>query len=271
VSSLIRIGSPQIRRPRLTKTVIQLTDLHLFADRTGQLAGIRTWDTFEAILAEVRARYPDFDLLVLTGDLVHDDTLKTYEMLREALGDWSVRCRMIPGNHDDPRLLRQIFAEGFSNAGSSLAFASHCGDWRMIGLDSHVPAQVAGRIGTPQLEWLAACLESQPEVPTLLFVHHPPVSIDVAWLDATRLEAPMGLCALIERSPQVRAVCAGHVHQESEMHIAGTPVYTTPSTCVQFGARAEKSYDPRTAGYRSFTLRPDGFSTEVHRLSHAPR
>jgi Icc protein len=60
---------------------------------------------------------------------------------------------------------------------------------------------------------------------------------------------------LIERSPQVRAVCAAHVHQESEMNIAGTPVYTTPSTCVQFGASAEKSFDPRTAGYQSFTLR----------------
>ena len=136
----------------------------------------------------------------------------------------------------------------------------------MIGLDSHVPGQVAGRIGAPQLEWLAACLESQPDVPTLLFVHHPPVSIDVAWLDASQLEASTGLCALIERSPQVRAVCAGHVHQESETSICGTPVYTTPSTCVQFGARAEKSFDPRMAGYRSFTLRPDGFSTEVHRL-----
>ena len=254
---------------RLTKTVIQLTDLHLFADRRGELAGIRTWDTFEAILADVRARHADFDLLVLTGDLVHDDTLKTYEMLREALGDWSVRCRMIPGNHDDPRLLRQIFAEGFSNAGNALAFESRCGAWQVIGLDSHVQGQVAGRIGAAQLEWLAACLET--ELPTLLFLHHPPVPIDVAWLDATRLEAAMGLCALIERSPQVRAVCAGHVHQESAMNIAGTPVYTTPSTCVQFGARAEKSYDPQTPGYRSFTLHADGFSTEVHRLDPAPR
>jgi Icc protein len=108
-------------------------------------------------------------------------------------------------------------------------------------------------------------------VPTLLFVHHPPVSIDVAWLDATGLEAPMNWCALIERSPQVRAVCAGHVHQESATNIAGTPVYTTRSTSVQFGARAEKSFDPRTAGYRSFTLHPDGFSTAVHRLCDVPR
>jgi Icc protein len=255
----------------LTKTVIQLTDLHLFADRTSELAGIRTWDTFEAILGEVRARHPDFDLLVLTGDLAQDEKPETYTMLREALGDWSVRCRMIPGNHDDPWLLRQAFAEGFTDAGSSLAFESRCGDWRVIGLDSHVPGQIYGRIGAPQLEWLAACLDSQPDLPTLLFVHHPPVSIDVAWLDATGLQAPMDLCALIERCPQVRVVCSGHVHQQSATNIAGTPVYTTPSTCVQFGARAEKSFDPRTAGYRSFTLHPDGFSTEVHRLSDVPR
>jgi hypothetical protein len=49
-------------------------------------------------------------------------------MLRDALGDWSVRCRLIPGNHDDPWLRRQVFAEGFTDAGSSLAFESRCGD-----------------------------------------------------------------------------------------------------------------------------------------------
>ena len=39
-----------------------------------------------------------------------------------------------------------------------------------------------------------------------------------------------------------------------------------PSTCVQFGARREKSFDDRMAGYRAFTLSDDGFRTHVQRL-----
>ena len=40
----------------------------------------------------------------------------------------------------------------------------------------------------------------------------------------------------------------------------------TPSTCVQFGARTEKSFDTTAAGYRLLQL-DENFHTEVHRLS----
>jgi Icc protein len=61
-------------------------------------------------------------------------------------------------------------------------------------------------------------------------------------------------------------ICAGHVHQEFAGRIGAAAMVTTPSTCVQFGAHTEKSFDTRAAGYRTFRL-DDGYHTEVHRLS----
>ena len=79
----------------------------------------------------------------------------------------------------------------------------------------------------------------------------PPVAINVDWLDKIGLDEASDLVNLIEASPQIKVICAGHVHQEFTGQISPAAVYTTPSTCVQFGARGEKSFDTRAAGYRT--------------------
>lgn len=248
--------------------IVQLTDLHLYKQRDGVLAGVPTWETFAAVQQQVRDNHADFDYLVLTGDLAQDEARETYEMMREALGDWVGRCRIIPGNHDDPVHLRAVFPELFDAASASLNFSLTCGDWQVIGLDSQVIGEINGRVGPAQLEWLQKQLRERPSA--LVFVHHPPLPIDVAWLDALGMNEAGPLVSLIAHSPQIKIVCAGHVHQEWHSRIGDADVHTTPSTCVQFGSRSEKSFDTRAAGYRTITLQADGrYTTEVHRLAEA--
>ncbi len=246
--------------------IVQVTDAHLYRDTDGVLAGIPTWETFRAVLAQIERQHGDFDYLILTGDLAQDEELETYLMLREALGDWLERCRIIPGNHDDPANLRKAFPELFSQDAGPLTFALPAGDWKIIGLDSHLPGEIKGRVGANQLQWLKDQLRMDPSTRILLFVHHPPIAINVDWLDKIGLDGAADLVDLIKTSPQIKVICAGHVHQEFAGRIGAAAVYTTPSTSVQFGARTEKSFDARAAGYRTFRL-GDGYHTEVHRLS----
>ncbi len=249
-------------------TIIQVTDTHLFSDPEGVLAGVPTWKTFRAVLKQIERNHPDFDYLILTGDLAQDEALETYQKLHEALGDWVHRCRIIPGNHDNPAHLRAVFPELFPKDGAALTFSLSASGWKIIGLDSHLPGETKGRVEAAQIEWLKGELELDPGVPTLLFVHHPPVAIKVEWLDRVGLDGADDLRALVEASPQVKVICAGHVHQEFSGSIGRAAVYTTPSTCVQFSRRSEKEFDPTAAGYRTFRL-GDGHHTEVHRLDAA--
>lgn len=249
--------------------IVQLTDLHLYQDPASRLAGIPTWATFRSVLEQVKRQQSDLDYLIMTGDLAQDEALETYLMLREALGDWVACCRIIPGNHDDRGNLRKAFPELFSANEDALTFVLSAGGWRIIGLDSHVPGEVKGRVDGAQLAWLRTELASMPGTPTLLFVHHPPIPINVTWIDELGLDEAVELVELIETSPDIKVVCAGHVHQAFAGHIGAAQMYTTPSTCVQFAARAEKAFDTQMAGYRTFTLAGDGHHTEVHRLSES--
>ncbi len=247
--------------------IAQISDLHLFQNWDGVLAGIRTWDTFRAVLDLVNRQRENLDYLIITGDLAQDGACETYLMLREVLGDWLHRCRIIPGNHDDRDNLREVFPEMFPISEGPLTFSLQYDDWRVIGLDSQIPGQTNGRIDTEQLEWLRATLASAPDCQALLFVHHPPIPIDVAWIDELGLDDAAEFVEFIESSSQIKVICAGHVHQDFAGEIGTSAMFTTPSTCVQFGSRSEKSFDPTMAGFRSIVLGNNGYLTKIHRLS----
>ena len=181
------------------------------------------------------------------------------------LGPRMDRTWLVPGNHDDREYLRRVFADRAPAAGP-LTFAFDAGKWRVLGLDTHVPGQVSGRLDPDQLRWLDTELAADPARPCLVFCHHPPVSCGVAWLDRLSLEDPDSLLDRMRENERFRALSCGHVHRESECVVGGTRVYTTPSTAFQFGNARDSRYDMRPPGYRRFTLRDDEFASEVVRL-----
>ena len=251
--------------------IVQLTDLHLFAHDGGRLAGVPTREAFDQALAHVE-RHQRVDHLVLTGDLAQDEEPSTYEHLRNRLGPWLDRLAIVPGNHDDRDAIRSTFP-GSVPASGYLTFSFRAGKWRVLGLDSHVPGQVEGRIDADQLDWLRAEVERDTGAPVLLFLHHPPVSLGVAWLDKLLLEDPAPLIECVRSLPQIRCIACGHVHQDCERRIGETKVLTTPSTAMQFSSTPGRLYEQCPAGYRVFELEGRHLRTEVIRLptfAHPP-
>jgi 3',5'-cyclic-AMP phosphodiesterase len=248
--------------------VIQITDLHLHENRTKALGKVVTWDSFEAVLSDIDTHHGDFDLLVITGDIAHDEALPTYQALRETLGTRLSRCRLIPGNHDNREYLSATFISQFCDGTSTLDFVTQIGGWRIVGLDTQVTGEVHGQLTDPQVDWLRVQLESEP-MPTLVFLHHPPGPIGVEWLDAMSLRQHPEFVKLIAQH-NVHALVAGHVHQAAEGQVAGTAFYTTPSTCMQFGSGPDREFLTAGYGYRTFDLTANSMSTAITRVTPLP-
>lgn len=247
--------------------ILQFTDLHLFADRSQQLKGIAPWESFERVLAAARRRHPDPDLVIFTGDLAHDELPETYHQLREHIVDWLPICRFLPGNHDSREGIRAAFPECVSPGAGTLPFTTSVSNWRVIGLDTHLPGKVSGRLDASQLRWLADEIARTADIPTLVFQHHPPCSVQTPWLDVVGLENADELLDALARCASLRAVMTGHVHHESIQSARGVSIYTTPSTAVQFVPGADVlMVDPVPAGYRVVRLEPDHWQTFVERV-----
>lgn len=247
--------------------IVQLTDLHLFCDRATRLKNVPTWETFRDVCRHIKAHAGEWDLMVLSGDLAHDELAETYALLREELGDWLPRCRLIPGNHDNRAGLRTVFPEIVPRNEGFISFAEELAGWRILGVDSHLAGEVPGRIEPEQLEWLADQLKGHPNQPTFVFLHHPPISVNSPWLDKIGLENPELFRNLITNHPQIRAVITGHVHHVFQGKLGSADVLTTPSTAIQFEPKGEESsYTNDPPGYRIFDLKEESYQTEVLRL-----
>lgn len=247
--------------------LIQISDLHLFADPSLRLRGIPTRETFADVLAHIDAHAGEVDQYIVTGDLTHDEQVATYQAVRSLLGDKVDRCRILPGNHDDREPMREVFPDATAGDEGPLMFAVSVGNWRWIGLDSHVPGIVPGALDSVQLDWLGTELAAHTEKPTALFMHHPPIPVGVPWMDKIGLQEPDEFCRLVETSPQVEFVASGHVHHEFNGQLGNAAVYTTPSTGVQFVPAGETpDYESAPPGYRVFDFDGDRYQTRVVRL-----
>ena len=251
--------------------VLQLTDLHQLADPAAKLKDVCTRDEATLVIAYVRdgvrmGRWR-FDQIVVTGDLAHDERRETYDILREMLGDWLPICKLLPGNHDSRPSMREAFPELAPAEPEFFTFSCRVGDWQLIGLDSHIAGEVAGSLGARQLEWLGAQLRLHAEQPAILFVHHPPFDVGSAWVDAIGLQDAEPLLRVATGARQVKAICAGHVHQTCEKRIGDLQLLTTPSAVLQFTTNSpELSLDRVPPGFRILYLEDDSFRSEVVRL-----
>ena len=247
--------------------ILQFTDLHLVAEAEQPVWGIDTCRSFLAVAEDARARYPGAALVLLTGDLVHQPDAGAYRWLAERLQGLPWPVYRIPGNHDDAQIMAQILTGGNISPRTEILR----GGWQIVLLDSNAPAEHGGRLSRAELQRLDAALGRRPEHPALICLHHHPVPIGSAWMDAMALENPQPLFEVLDAHPQVQAVLWGHIHQAFTGSRKGVLLLGTPSTCLQFTPRCpHMERSPLGPAYRWLALHPDGrLETRLHYLPPA--
>jgi len=245
--------------------LIQITDTHLFTAPGGRLKGVDVDAGLDAVVGAIRRRHPRAAAVLLTGDTVHEETPGAYDRLVERLAPLGLPVYCLPGNHEDKALLAARCRDAaFLRGDRQLVL----GEWRVVLLDSAWPPEPGGWLAPGELDFLEACLAADPERPTLVALHHAPVSVASAWMDTMMVANAADFQAVVARYPQVRAVVFGHIHQAFDDRVRGVRYLGAPSTCAQFlpGA-AESAVDHRPPGYRWLRLgRAGRVETEVERV-----
>lgn len=248
--------------------LIQISDPHLFADRSARLLGVSTWDSFESVLSRALDQTPPAHGLVLTGDLIHDESPHAYLRLGRALHATGLPCFCIPGNHDR----RDLMANGLGMLAMPEVSARRLWSWNLIFLDSAVAGLDGGRLGEVQLKAVDEILRLE-QLPTLIFLHHHPCPVGSAWMDTMGVENGEELLEICDHHPNVRALVFGHIHQSFAARRNGYSLLGAPSTCVQFlPGSADFAMDELTPGYRELVLHSDGrLETSVTRIHSYPQ
>jgi Icc protein len=247
-------------------TVLQMSDLHLMRLREATLHGVPTAESFRLVLQRARAEVPDPARVVLTGDLSHQETDAGYVLLKELLGDWNERTLFIPGNHDSRVALRSVFGLTGTPA-EEVLFCDRVGNWILVGLDTQIPGVEGGRISATSIERLRTLLAVSAECNVVLFMHHPPISVNSTWIDEIGLSDASELEIVLRGHNNIRCIFCGHVHQVFRGLLAAVPVLTAPSTAFQFKPEtAAMEFDNLSPGFRVIEMKEDSFTTRIVRL-----
>jgi len=240
--------------------VLQITDPHLYGSASGRLRGVETDASLHAALDDAFARVPDYSAVLVTGDLVQDDS-SGYLRFRSFFGGLQKPVLCIPGNHDEPEALRRELNREPFVTGGLVDF----GPWRIVLLDTWMAGSAAGRLSPESLVQLDQALRTASGRHALVCLHHHPVSMSSHWLDEVGLENAHDFWRVIDQHSNVRAVVWGHVHQSFDAMRRDVRLLATPSTCAQFLPGADEfALDSLPPAYRTLQLRADGtLTTEV--------
>lgn len=245
--------------------LLQITDTHLFSDKDGCLLSVNTFDSFQAVVAEIVQTKPHFDAILATGDISQDHTSESYQRFETTIAPLKKPCFWLPGNHDFKPNMQSVIPSKQIQSENHFFAGEH---WQVILLDSQVKGVPHGKLSPSQLDFLDRKLSQNKHLHSLVLLHHHPIPVGSAWLDQHTLTEADSLWDVVSQHKNVKALLSGHVHQDHDVVHQGVRVITTPSTCVQFKPDSDDfALDALSPGWRVLELFDDGeLKTDVYRL-----
>lgn len=252
--------------------IVQITDTHIVAKGSHWLSdpSTQTEGRLSRAIARINQLAPD--AVILSGDATDDGSPASYKHLKELLAPLEAPLFLTPGNHDDRDALRTAFSlpEGF------IQYTVDAFPVRLLCLDSHIPGEAGGLLCDQRLDWLEAALQTHPEKPTLLFLHHPPVKTGMKCFDKILLAPSPRFESLVQRHPQILALLCGHYHHLCISTYGSKLCYLAPSVApVHYFAHPDDDEpaaieldDPAITLHQ---INSSTLSSQVLRLNETPR
>ena len=220
--------------------IAQISDFHLKPEGFLAYNVADTASPLKRTVEHINRLNPNPDLVLVTGDLVDEGAPESYIYLRQLLLPVRPPLVIIPGNHDHKENLRKVFPEHdylhhfIEEEGEKyICFTLENFPVRLIGLDTVTPGEHGGGFGSKRRTWLQRTLSVRSEVPTLIFMHHPPFASAIGHMDKEEFRGWKEFQSLNSKHPQVERILCGHLHRPVFRRFGGTIVTACPAIGMQ--------------------------------------
>lgn len=214
--------------------IVQLSDMHFCA------AGEKLYESIDInarnadIIHQLNSLPDPIDAVVITGDIADEGSSAQYQQVERVLSYLQVPVYMINGNHDH----RENFIEGLCGIcpllkpGEPVRYAVETHSSRMLFIDSSVADETWGRVSRDQIDWLESQMATTDKT-VVVFLHHPPLSMNSAHMDPIGCKNGDILLALADRYPHFTGIYCGHNHCFSITQYRQLVIAVAPACSVQ--------------------------------------
>ncbi len=219
--------------------VAQISDTHIALDTPD--AAQRLSD-FERAIADINGLDPAPDVIVHTGDIVHNGRPGEYAVAATVLAGARAPVYVLAGNKDDRANLTAAFAAGGYLRPQSPFVDYAVEDWpvRLIAVDTLSLTSNKGDFDAGRVVRLIDMIDAEKAKPIAVFAHHPPFEVLVGpeRINFETVEAMDRLRQALQHSGRVVVVFNGHVHRGTSGHVGSIPATVMPSiaTTLRYGA-----------------------------------
>jgi len=227
--------------------LIQITDTHILPPGEVLYGSVDTARHLAETVAEINRMRPLPDAVMFTGDLVENGDMPGYRHFVELIEPLKMPAWVIPGNHDDPRVMQETFAGTgfFPVTDATFQYAVDDLPFRILALNSRSEGTELPGFNEHKLAWLETQL-ARSDKPVLLAIHHPPMTTGIELIDMGGADWYQGMKSVISRHRQVKLVICGHCHTDLCGRIGQVPVYMAPANSHQLIATRGFNVAPST-------------------------
>ena len=218
--------------------IAQISDTHIALDTPD--ADRRLAD-FSRVIAHINALDPQPDVIVHTGDVVHNGRPDEYARAVSILSGARAPVYVLVGNKDDRANLRAAFsAAGYlPGEDSFIQYAIEDFPIRLLVLDTMSTSSNKGDFCADRAKHLSEMIDADPAKPIAVFAHHPPFEVTVGpdRFHFENVSAMERLRGALQRSPGIVGLFCGHVHRPTTGRVGHIPatVATSVATTLRKG------------------------------------
>ncbi|GJL72112.1 MAG: 3',5'-cyclic adenosine monophosphate phosphodiesterase CpdA [Nitrosomonas sp.] len=240
--------------------IAQITDLHIGWEGE-ETYGVDVRQNFLSVLADLQTHKPDH--LVVTGDLCYlDGRAGIYQWIKEKLDDTGLSYEVLSGNHDDPKILAEVFGLQSDLKDGELFYSRNWEDHHIIFLDT-----TTGVVSDAQLVWLEDQVAKLSGT-ALVFMHHPPLLAGVQFMDRNHpLHNGSAVRDILNSYGDIVHIFTGHYHAARSIQEKRLCVNITPACYFQINPFADDfAVDHYRIGYRWIEWTGEQFRHSVRYL-----
>jgi Icc protein len=241
--------------------IAQITDLHLGAKRGDP--GHSNEARLDAVIARLLAMEPQPDLLLVTGDMSEGGDPASYRSLAERLGAFRCPVLFAMGNHDRRDALHAELPQVPLDDGF-VHYAYDAGALRILVLDSVDEDRHGGAFCSTRANWLRTRLAEEPDRPTIIVLHHPPIESGIGWMTIAPHEPWVErLAEGLDGFRNVVALLTGHLHRPMVSSCMGITVAVCPSTAPPVALELAPIETDRPDGRPLVLADPPGYALHL--------